>query len=245
MHETRLHERNCFVTLTYDTPELPFVLDGDELLATLLPRDLQLFWKRLRKNVGPARYFACGEYGKATPENDFIARPHFHACVFGQDFSDDRTATEPTRSGAPQWQSDTLDAVWGKGRARVSELNFEGAAYVARYTTKKLTGEQLEEFGPRAPEFGTQSRRPGIGKGWFDRYSSDVFPFDEVIVRGRPTKPPRYYDKLLADRDPDQHQDVKTNREAARADRPELTRRQLSVREFVTKHRLRKKGPRR
>lgn len=41
------------------------------------------------------------------------------------------------------------------------------------------------------------SLKPGIGAAWLSRYVSDVYPNDYVIVRGRKTKPPRYYDKLF------------------------------------------------
>ena len=40
------------------------------------------------------------------------------------------------------------------------------------------------------------SRRPGIGHGWYERFASDVYPSDEVIIKGRSMRPPRYYDKL-------------------------------------------------
>jgi hypothetical protein len=41
------------------------------------------------------------------------------------------------------------------------------------------------------------SLKPGIAKGWFDRFSSDVYPEDVVVLRGgKRSKPPRYYDKL-------------------------------------------------
>jgi hypothetical protein len=41
------------------------------------------------------------------------------------------------------------------------------------------------------------SLKPGIGSSWFAKYSSDVFPADHVIVRGKECRPPRYYDKLF------------------------------------------------
>ena len=39
------------------------------------------------------------------------------------------------------------------------------------------------------------SRRPGIGKGWFDKFhATDVAPHDHVVINGRAQRPPRYYD---------------------------------------------------
>lgn len=41
------------------------------------------------------------------------------------------------------------------------------------------------------------SRRPGIGKAWFEQFANDVYPADEVIARGFASRPPRFYDNLL------------------------------------------------
>lgn len=47
------------------------------------------------------------------------------------------------------------------------------------------------------PEYVTMSRRPGIAKSWFDKFSSDVYPNDCVVLRSRGRMPPpRYYDGL-------------------------------------------------
>jgi hypothetical protein len=41
------------------------------------------------------------------------------------------------------------------------------------------------------------SRRPGIGKGWFDKYKNDVYPEDKCVVRkDLICHPPKYYDML-------------------------------------------------
>lgn len=53
-------------------------------------------------------------------------------------------------------------------------------------------GEMFE----REPEFVRMSRRPGVGREWYEKFGSDVYPFDQVIARGHEMKPPRYYDKL-------------------------------------------------
>jgi hypothetical protein len=47
------------------------------------------------------------------------------------------------------------------------------------------------------PEYTTMSRRPGIGKGFFDKFSSDIFPHDYLVVNGVKQRPPKYYDGLL------------------------------------------------
>lgn len=40
------------------------------------------------------------------------------------------------------------------------------------------------------------SRAPGIGNSWLKQFETDVYPSAKVIVRGKQTQPPRYYDKL-------------------------------------------------
>lgn len=57
-----------------------------------------------------------------------------------------------------------------------------------------LTGEIFE----RRPEFTKMSLKPGISNHWFQKFSTDVFPNDYVVVRGRKCRPPRYYDNLFA-----------------------------------------------
>jgi hypothetical protein len=49
------------------------------------------------------------------------------------------------------------------------------------------------------PEYCTMSRMPGIGKTWLEKYKSDVYPHDYVVINNHKVKPPRYYDSLLSE----------------------------------------------
>lgn len=192
--EAQMNDKNCFVTLTYNDDHCPKDM-------SLKPKDLTLFFKRLRKNIGSFRYFACGEYG------DHTARPHYHACIFGLDFSDDlELKTEICNGRVSQYaHSPTLESIWKFGNSQVGNLTWESAAYVARYTLKKMYGDaksKAAHYGKRKEEYVVMSRRPGIGYDWFERYFSQTYPRDMVLSRGYPSKPPRYYDKLLERRDP-------------------------------------------
>lgn len=40
------------------------------------------------------------------------------------------------------------------------------------------------------------SLKPGISNGWFQKFKTDVYPNDAVVIRGKTMKPPKYYDKL-------------------------------------------------
>lgn len=233
VHEASLHADNCFVTLTYDDEHLP----GD---GSLEPRDVTLFLKRLRKR-GRFRYLYCGEYGETRQ------RPHYHALLFGREFAD-KVRCEDAKSGAPQYESAELSGVWGCGRATVAALTFESAAYVARYCVQKVNGDLAEGHYARVspltgeiiqvlPEFGRMSRRPGIGRGWIERYHDEVYPSDEVIARGHPSKPPRYYDAYLKDLDEDASDAVSRERRKSR-NRSEETAARLSVRRVCAEARL-------
>lgn len=183
VHEASLYEDNCFITLTYDDVHLP--RDG-----SLDVREYQLFMKRLRFRYRPTRirFFHCGEYGERR------GRPHYHACLFNHDFADRVFWSQ--RDDVKLYVSAALQELWPFGFSTVGNVTFESAAYVARYIMKKVTGEAAEEhYGGRKPEYTTMSRRPGIGKGWYEKWNSDVFPRDTVVLRGKAMRPPKYYDR--------------------------------------------------
>lgn len=230
LHEASLYDQNCFVTLTYDNKHLPA---GGNLVKS----DLQKFFKRLRKRFGKFRYYACGEYGSE------LGRPHFHACIFGFDFAD--KCLWSVRGGVRLYVSADLVALWPFGFSTIGQVTFESAAYVARYVTKKITGDMAKEhytrfdsttgeFWELTPEFNVMSRRPGIAKPWLDKYMSDVFPGDFVISRGREMKPPRYYDVQFEKSDVWKHFEVKRERmNSAKEHAGDNTPRRLQDKEAV------------
>lgn len=205
VHEAYGHEDNAFITLTYSPENLP----PNGSLPEYEGGDFQKFMKRLRKAVSPKkiRFFSCGEYGEKNQ------RPHYHACIFGYDFPDKVLYT--IRDECRLYRSPMLENLWGLGFATVGDVTFESAAYVARYITKKITGDLAEDhYKGKNPEYTTMSRRPGIGKGWFDTFTDDVFPSDEVVLRGKVMRPPRYYDKELEKKDPAMYEKIKLDRKA-------------------------------
>ena len=136
------------------------------------------------------------EYG------DALRRPHYHLCLFNLDFGDKTLHT--VRRGFEYFVSPTLQSLWPYGHSLISALTFDSAAYVARYCTKKITGDIADDhYQGRLPEFGQASLKPGIGSGWLDRFGfTDVWNHDNVVVDGALCKPPRYYDKVLERLDP-------------------------------------------
>lgn len=205
MHEASLHSDNCFLTLTYDDEHLP--IDG-----SLNRSVISKFIKRLRsKYCGKFKFFYCGEYG------DLNRRPHYHVCVFGFDFKD--KSFWKNSAGCRLYVSDELSSLWQFGFSTIGSLTFDSAAYVARYCTKKITGEQAKDhYGDLLPEFGQASLRPAIGRDWIDKFGfSDVYPFDTCVTdtagggRGY-SKPPRYYDKRLEQLDSEAYEAMKKKR---------------------------------
>ncbi len=140
-----------------------------------------------------------------------MGRPHYHACLFGFDFPDKEMWK--VSNGNRLYTSKILDEVWGLGHAVIGDLTFESAAYVARYILKKVTGKSADaHYNGRRPEYVTMSRRPGIGRSWFDKFKSDVFPHDYVVVRGVKMLPPKFYDRVLELTSPKEFAKIKNGR---------------------------------
>lgn len=244
VHEAKMHETSCFITLTYDDEHLPE--DGSLVLG-----DWQLFAKRLRANVGKFRFMMCGEYGDKT------MRPHYHALIFGLDFFEGQKTIRESGNGKDRlYENKVLTEIWGKGKhCPIGAMTFESAAYVSRYTTKKIVGHQAaRHYGGekirtrpgregtvhcdlqfrRKPEFATMSRNPGLGQTWYAKYGKDVYPRDEVISRGRRAKPPRYYDTLLERENPELMRRIKSERKAtAQEHKEEQTYDKLEIKEKI------------
>lgn len=195
MHEVRMHIHGgqSFLTLTYDPASVPELQGpGLRFTQTLVKRDLQLFMKRLRKKFGAGlRFYACGEYG------DEGGRPHYHVLLFNQDF-EDKKFYKMNKQGQPLYRSDVLRKLWPMGHNVVGGVDFESCAYVARYATKKITGEGSDEYyAGRLPEFGLMSRKPGIGHAYYMKYGHEMYETDTIVIRGQVCRPPRYYDEMF------------------------------------------------
>jgi len=240
MHEAQLHQHNCFITLTYDDAHLP----SDQSLHY---KDFQLFLKRLRKKYTGVqiRYYMAGEYG----EN--YGRPHFHACIFGHDFHD-KKLWKRTSSGSLIYRSEDLETLWPFGYSSIGDVNFESAAYVARYIMKKQTGKHSEkhyqytsletgEIVQMKPEFNKMSLKPGIGYEWYKKYRSDVYPHDYVVVRGKKVKPPKFYDKKYKSDYPYEYDELIYKREtSAKLNFADNTPERLAVKKQVAEAKLQK-----
>lgn len=236
MMEAQYHTENWFLTLTYDDKHLYGLFDSEEEkkslydhrvksvdidgvfseTASLSKRDLQLFWKRLRKecekNAVKIRYYACGEYGDKT------FRPHYHAIVFGL-FIGDLKVYQKNADGSVYYTSEWLDSIWQNGRVIVASATPETMCYTARYVVKKQKGADAYVYRQLGiePPFVTCSRRPGIARQWFDENGKKFL--DQSVVHigtssgSKAITPPRYFLNLLEEQlDPAEWEEFKGRR---------------------------------
>lgn len=216
MHEASLFESNHFLTLTYSPENLPE--HGD-----LTPRDVTLFWKKLRNRfpLQKIRYVAAGEYGES------LSRPHYHAIAFGLQLPDLEGHGKNDR-GEILYKSELLNKIWGLGHCVVGDVTYQSCGYVAGYMLKDIKSDYANdgsyqhfnqntgELTSRLKPFARYSNRPGIGLHWFKKYYKDVFPADCVRTLDGEIRPvPDYYFRKLEEIDPELHARVKQKRETA------------------------------
>lgn len=177
MSESFYHENNVFVTLTYDDDHVPRLPNGQ---LTLVKKDLQDFWKRLRRDLEyyeegrKFRYYACGEYGDQT------SRPHYHAICFGLGLDD----------------LHYFEDNWKFGFVKLGGLTYDSARYVAGYVQKKLYGKAASEYGDSQQPFSTMSK--GIGKTFILENHAKFSRGGSVnIGQGRRVRRSTYSDKVL------------------------------------------------
>lgn len=237
--ESLLHEQNYFITLTYDDEHLPMndfcttkegkiYVKQDSWTGTVQKRDLQLFFKRLRKRIPKFSYLACGEYGSKN------GRPHYHAILFGAELPAETFYNARLINHEFYYQNDIIEECWteemGRGRSgagrslgysNISEANWNTIAYTARYVVKKQKGVYAEEerckLG-RNEEFIVSSRNPAIGKEYFNLHHTEIIDKDSVLIKNdkgsyRVTRP-RYFDKLIEKYNEEQVQEDKDQRQA-------------------------------
>lgn len=211
MHEAKYYEKSSFLTLTYDSEHLPFMLDDGSIvrgrqnapsgaLPTLYKKDFQDFMKRLRitlkrkYNITDIRFFMGAEYG------DLKGRPHYHVILFGYDFPDRKTTANNAHAQDVLYDSAELDRIWGNGITKVGiRVGSEAASYVARYCVKKSYGqEKVEKYDKtnRIPMYNSSSQ--GLGKRFLNEYIDAISNRDYVRDdKMRKRALPRYYDKLI------------------------------------------------
>ena len=147
MQEEKRSSTAYFVTLTYDTDHVPFTRNG---FMELRKRDLQLFFKRLRKEhekiptIGTLqrsiKYYAVGEYGGIK------RRPHYHIILFNADVK-------------------CIESAWKLGSVHYGFVSGASVGYTLKYISKPW--KPLHRNDDRSTVFALMSK--GIG----DNYLTD------------------------------------------------------------------------
>lgn len=193
LHELEFHSHSIFVTLTYNDVYLP-----DNM--SLVKKDLQKFFKRLRKKLTPMnrriKIFACGEYGSPPKllhgRYTIGHRPHYHAIIFGMslDVEDKILIME-------SWPF----CDWNNPKIRKDAFGLaesDSIRYVSQYIDKKYSGEKaVEEYDLKNREPVFRIFSPGIGRDYVDTYSEKIINNSCITVNGKAFSLPRYYIKRL------------------------------------------------
>lgn len=136
LQEEKVSSSALFVTLTYDTLHVPIT---DKGYMSLSKRDLQLFFKRLRKiSVNKIKYYAVGEYGGKT------MRPHYHIILFNATFVD-------------------VEKSWHMGKPHYGTVTGASIGYTLKYISKK-SKVPLHQNDDRIKEFALMSK--GLGQNY-------------------------------------------------------------------------------
>lgn len=172
MAEAQKYKQNCFITLTYEKSPV-----------WLQKRDLQLFFKRLRKAIAPVKikYFACGEYGTLH------SRPHYHAIIFGFDFGD-KYLWSKSAKGYRIYRSNTLEKIWTAGNSTIQDVTTDSCAYCALYSSPQK--HEMPKHLQSVPEFNLMSKN--LGSDFLLANMETYLQTDEVWFDGRRHNIPQY-----------------------------------------------------
>lgn len=186
-HEQHLHDyRSMFVTLTYSNEYLPFG-------GTVLPCDLQKFFKRLRAQIKPRKikHYSCGEYG------DKSNRPHYHSIILGLDCGDIEDRQEIVKA----WKYCDWENILSSpsGNKAIGMVTPDSIRYVADYIHKKYNNKDprkvFAKYGLRNQEFQTCSQ--GIGKDYALQNAEKIKQTGKIYYKGKEVGLPRYYTKKI------------------------------------------------
>ena len=216
MAEATLWKHNYFVTLTYDDEHLAECYDftisrrtGEPGVFPCLVKDhLEKFKKDLRAymkyhfNMDNIRTYECGEYGSKN------GRPHFHILLYNCELPDLQVLKTYDVKGktVTYCTSEIIEKTWSRGFITIGEVTWDSCSYVARYMLKKLIGKHNDQYleacknagvTPQLNEFTNGSRRPGIGRAYYDMHKDSIYSVDkDVLTAGHVVKPCKYFDNL-------------------------------------------------
>lgn len=226
--EMSYHDSAYFVTITYDEEHMKRVTYVDEMTGeikndrgTLDKRDFQLFIKRLRKArpEDRIRFYLCGEYGPTTD------RPHGHCILFGLHLKEwQLIPCGKSETGQQYYTCSELERIWGNGFVSIEPANEFTCKYVCQYVTKKIGQKPDEQYQAKGqvPPFALQSRRPGLGRQYYDEYGEELLQTDAKFMSTTNGSvrltPPRYFRKLYREEQPEKAEKIAEKHLIAMAD---------------------------
>lgn len=177
MQQFKIAKTAFFITLTYDTQFVPIT---DAKFMTLQKRDMQLFFKRLRKahekidGVDKIKYYAAGEYGGKTK------RPHYHIILFN--------AIEKL-----------IQPAWNLGQIHYGTVSEASVGYCLKYINKP-TKIPLFKGDDRQKEFALMSKGLGLNyltKNMVDWHHAEIGRMYVNTNDGKKVSMPRYYKEKI------------------------------------------------
>lgn len=227
--ESKKYKNNYFITLTYDDDHLPMdeeittsqgvtYTKTDDWKGNLRPEHLKKFIHNIRqyyyrKNGKTGiKYIACGEYGSKNE------RPHYHIIFFDCPFETEEMYNARLIDQEYYWQNKIIEKYWERGLSNVSVANWNTIAYVCRYITKKLYGNNAEDTRAQKGQIAEFIRvSKGIGKEYWEENKEKILETDSITIRNNKgvhtTKPPRYFNRLLKKENPEIYETIKVKRE--------------------------------
>lgn len=166
-----------FITLTYDTSKVPITRNG---FMEIRKRDVQLFFKRLRKLQGKTvaiKYYAVGEYGGQTK------RPHYHIILYNA-------------------KLELIQPAWNLGNVHYGQLTEASVGYTLKYISKPRT-IPMHRNDDRTPEFSLMSK--GLGADYLTPQMVSYHKADLenrmycTLLDGKKVSMPRYYKDKIYD----------------------------------------------
>lgn len=188
-----------FITLTYDTDQVPITKNG---FMDLDKRDFQLFMKRIRKqNSNKLKYYCVGEYGGT------FGRPHYHAIIINLDLKTligENLAKQFERKALPLDGTYPVQSkIWGKGHVTIGEVNEKSIGYTLIYISKgrevpkHVRDDRQLEFSLMSKRIGANYLNPKMIK-WHKKDVLNRFYVNINTSNGTAKAPmPRYYKEKI------------------------------------------------
>jgi len=171
LEQEKTAQSSTFLTLTYNNEQIR----QSNGVQTLDKKDLQNYFKRVRKTNEKLKYYAVGEYGEKS------GRPHYHAIVFNASRTDLRNRW--SANGGPI------------GNVRTDTVTQASIHYVTKYLINNVQFGYTKRLRP----FSIMSK--GLGLEYTNlckKYHKDKMEDVVIYAGGTKQKMPRYIkDKIF------------------------------------------------